>query len=329
MKPKLHILVILLLLPALLNAQNLVPNPSFEECDTCPFADCQIHLANGWHACSGTPDYFNECAYIDDYSVPNNINGYQIAKNGNAYASILSYTPYYNNGREHICTELIEPLEVGREYYVSIYISLINRAEYATNKIGVLFTNQNNFLPPCYEGNSENFEIQLTPSNYANVYTDEIIVDTANWINISGWFTADSAYNYMMIGNFFDDENTNKLFVNYGTFGAASYYIDNIYVGKDSISSDEPIQERNKSISAYPNPFSESSRLKIANSDIINNYSINLYDITGKEQTKKVSIRKQNNNEFLIKRNKLSNGIYFLKIEVNNKVYNSKLVLTN
>jgi hypothetical protein len=311
------------------HAQNLVPNPSFEECDTCPYGSCQIHYAKGWHSCSGTPDYFNTCAFVDDFSVPNNALGYQMPQTGNAYINIGTYIPSIYNGREYICTELSEPLEIGRDYYVSFNVSLIDRATYANNKIGVLFTNQNCFLLPCYYEN-ENFEL-LNPQNHAHLYTDEIIVDTANWTNISGWFTADSTYNYMMIGNFFDDENINRLFINYGNFGDAAYFFDDIYVGKDSLTDSKQNNTEffKDNITVFPNPtksFCQINLKKIISQKDIN---IRLLDITGKDYTSRITTEKQNSNTYKIETKDIPNGIYVLEIASDNIIYNSKLVVTN
>ena len=330
-----HFKIVFLLVLAIMlqikvvNAQNLVPNPSFEECDTCPWEACQIHFANGWHSCSGTPDYFNTCAFVDDFSVPNNALGYQIPKTGNAYINIGTYIPSIYNGREYICTELTEPLEIGRDYYVSFNVSLIDRATYANNKNGVLFTNQNHFLLPCYY-EDENFEL-LNPPNYAHLYTDGIIVDSANWTNISGWFTADSAYNYLMIGNFFDDENTDILFINYGNFGAAAYFFDDIYVSKDSLtdSKQNNIELFKDNITVFPNPTKSFCQIKLKKIFSKNDINIRLLDITGKDYTSRIATEKQNSNTYKIETKDIPNGIYILEIKSENRIYNSKLVVTN
>ncbi len=325
MKPKLQILLILFLLPALLHAQqNLVPNPSFEECDTCPFASCHIHYANGWHSCSGSPDYFNECAYNESYLIPNNVVGYQHSATGNAYAGIYTFTPEHPYTKEYACIELSESLEIGREYYVSINVSLCDRASYGNNKIGVLFTNQNHFLPPCY---SESGDIELlTPPNYAHVYTDEIIMDTAQWTNISGWFTADSAYNYVMVGNFFDNYNMDyTLLQNNNTFTSAYYYIDNIYVSKDSLINVHDKKGHSDNINIYPNPVKSYTQIKLNKKVFFNDLKIRLFDLMGKDCTNKVKIKKNDYN-LKIKRENINNGIYILEIQTQKCRYTEKLI---
>lgn len=56
------------------SAQNLVPNPSFEEYDTCPTNQQQIQHAIGWSAYRAMINYYNACAspISTDISVPAN-----------------------------------------------------------------------------------------------------------------------------------------------------------------------------------------------------------------------------------------------------------------
>ena len=124
----------------ILHAQNLVPNPSFEEYTTCP--DNYYMLPTDWYSCSGTPDYFNSCDSTGDYSVPNNGDGNQIAFNGVGYVGL--YTVYYSfmNGdyKEYIGCLLKTPLIIGAKYYISFYVSLADISNCASNNIGLLFS---------------------------------------------------------------------------------------------------------------------------------------------------------------------------------------------
>src|SRR5687768_16803403 len=67
--------------------QNLVPNPSFEDYDTCPEFLSQINYAIGWGSSRQTPEYYNSCAIpFTVASVPHNYFGSQYPASGNAYA---------------------------------------------------------------------------------------------------------------------------------------------------------------------------------------------------------------------------------------------------
>src|SRR5436189_139332 len=75
-----------LLLSTSASAQNLVPNPSFEDTVACPTTVDQVYKATGWHSYRPSPDYFNTCADSASlFSVPYNAFGYQYPRTGNAY----------------------------------------------------------------------------------------------------------------------------------------------------------------------------------------------------------------------------------------------------
>ena len=54
------LIVSFFILSGSLDAQNLVPNPSFEDYTSCPTSVAQITLATPWVTpTTGSPDYFN------------------------------------------------------------------------------------------------------------------------------------------------------------------------------------------------------------------------------------------------------------------------------
>jgi hypothetical protein len=57
-----------------------------------------------------------------------------------------------------------------------------------------------------------------------------VITDTANWTLVSGSFVADSAYRYIVLGNFFDDAHTDTVHFIPGPSAAAYYLYDAICV---------------------------------------------------------------------------------------------------
>ncbi len=73
---------LLLLFSPSLFVQNLVPNLSFEQFDTCPDNFGQIYYAGNWYSAGITPDYFNACDPTNGVSVPKNVVGFQYARTG-------------------------------------------------------------------------------------------------------------------------------------------------------------------------------------------------------------------------------------------------------
>ena len=178
-------------------AQNLVPNPSFEDTVHCPTTLDQINYSTGWSTYCVTPDYYNACNG-NVLGVPSNGIGYQAAASGNGYAGFTAYN-VGGFAREIIGRQLSQTLLIGQTYYVSIKVSL---AEFEgpppqfvpCNKVGAKFST----IP--YSASNP-----APVNNFAHVYTNTIIGDTTNWTTIKGFFMADSSYQFIMIGNFFDD----------------------------------------------------------------------------------------------------------------------------
>ena len=130
-------------------AQNLVPNPSFEEYLVCPSASGFQPGSKPlyWEKWQWSPEYFHACANPlgsdSVVSVPSNGMGFQNAWHGNAYIGLATYAS--NNYREMVGCQLNEPLIVGDLYYLSFYASLATggnswNPEWASNNLGLLFT---------------------------------------------------------------------------------------------------------------------------------------------------------------------------------------------
>jgi hypothetical protein len=233
-------LILVLFINCSLSSQNLVPNPSFEEYSACPTNTVfppVIELALGWSRYSGdnptsSPDYYNACAPSYEWGVPQSFFIYQQDnRNCNAYMGLITWETYPNY-REHIGIELNQPLVIGQKYFVSFYT----------------VAGGSNFDGSYLEAPSNNVGLRLSTvaynssnpvpiDNFAHLRSVAVINDTANWVRISGSIVADSSYSYVMLGNFFDDANTDTLMQTCGTCtNNYSYYlVDDICVSTDSL----------------------------------------------------------------------------------------------
>lgn len=234
-------------------SQNLVINPGFEDTLGCPDGPFQVNKCVGWKAYVNTPDYYNRCGKIDEgFGVPENWEGRQDVVWGNAYVGLFTY---YNvsgskNVREAIGSELQSPLEIGKQYYVSMKVSLAEYTGYASNNIGMTFST----LPLKY-----NQQTSMIYINRAFFYESNVIKDSTNWVKIKGSFVADSNYKYVVLGNFFTDSLTSHELINSKHFDLAYYYIDDICISEDSLTCHNTVGVNglNKSqlIKVYPDPF--------------------------------------------------------------------------
>jgi len=201
---------VLLVVPPRCEAQvNLVPNPSFEEIDSCPQWPVLANFSPDarptyWYSCNDTPEYFTAC--VDTLTgVPSNFFTYQSAFAGNAYIGMYTYTTLAEF-REMVGVQLISPLVVGQTYYASFYANAAFGGERhwpmrATDNIGLLFT----MAPNEWVYPMDSYPLLR---NYAHVHSTQVISDTLGWTLVSGSFVADSAYGYMIIGNHYGDALT-------------------------------------------------------------------------------------------------------------------------
>jgi len=298
------ILIVCLIFWGGMKGQNLVPNPSFEIYDTCPSGvgdnlTDEVRRAIGWSSFRNSPDYFNACADSASYvSVPNNGFGYQPAYDGNAYCGFQTF--FTTNYREIIGCQLSSPLIIGTKYYVSFKLARAYKAlpfgvGGASNKIGARFStiSYNEFTNPTLI------------NNFAHVYTDSIITDTLNWVNIQGSIIADSSYQYLGIGNFFDDNHTDTI------QGRCYYWVDMVCVSTDSltcIGSGEGIPESNNNPpnNIFPNPAFSTITIK--------GKGITTYIISN-TLGQVIKEGKLNGDETTIAVSALPNGIYILALD--------------
>ncbi|MGC4057320.1 MAG: T9SS type A sorting domain-containing protein [Chitinophagaceae bacterium] len=116
-------------------------------------------------------------------------------------------------------------LNAGQTYCLSFWVNLAEGAGYGQNKIGAYLDNGaiNKLpIPTCTE------ILTVTPQ----VYTNDVITDTANWIKIEGNFVANGNETHITIGNFFPNSATSVITTNYWLLSPQiSYYlIDDVSV---------------------------------------------------------------------------------------------------
>ncbi|MEO1012567.1 MAG: OmpA family protein [Bacteroidota bacterium] len=207
--------------------QNLVVNPSFEQFSQCPEAPSNMtNDVEEWSIPTrGTTDYFNICSKA--MGVPNNFNGEQTAEFGKGYAGLYMMAP--NNYREYLQAHLKETLIKGKRYAISFYISLAEKSSYAIGDIGLLFTQDK-------MKSSTNEVIKLQGSglekgnyNYARISNSGFYADKKGWMRVYKEIVAKGTENYLIIGNFQNNANT-ELITTGESKKASYYYLDMVSV---------------------------------------------------------------------------------------------------
>ncbi len=136
---------------------------------------------------------------------------YQVPYEGNSCIGLFTY---HKNGaseqREWIMVPLLQPMVPGQTYYCSLRANAAfgGNEQYpqiwlASSNVGMLFTTYDRHW---YWGDP-----YPEPLNTAQVYYPQVLTDTVGWTLVSGSFVADSAYTYLMIGNFFSNALTDTV----------------------------------------------------------------------------------------------------------------------
>lgn len=294
------------------NAQNLVPNPSFEDYSTCPIGQNQVSFAIDWFGFGDSPDYFNSCSGNSDFQVPFNWGGYQQDEWGSGYCAFGAYTsPIYgaSNVRDFVGVQLNQTLTIGTKYYVSFRVSLSLSstiwANCACDSLGVLFSvNQ-----PSWSHGSP-------LPNFVHVGSVNVVDDSLDWVLVSGAFVSDSAYQYLGIGNFFEDIRTDTLIMESDPNCKFSYYyLDDVCVSTDSIyCSNFPFsnlsENHDNKISIYPNPTVSTVMVEI--SQYMGPYEVSIFNSLGDCIFKKANIQTPN---FAVDLEHVSSGVLHLMIK--------------
>ena len=318
LKTPLYFFLFLLLPFSLFGQVNLVPNPGFESYSSCPNNWDQLSFADNWQVYKGTPDYYNSCGAVDSFDIPHNLMGTQNAASGNAYCGMILYDKSNFGLDEMVGTSLTQPLTIGTKYFISFKVVWKYNNPYSiccsNDKIGIKLS-------------MISFNVANPPpqNNFAHVYSSTIISDTSNWTRISGSVIADSAYSYLMIGNFFDSLNVS---VNdqFPTGYYSYYFLDDICISTDSIyasnfSTSIPYYSPNENnILVYPNPVEDYFNISVSP---CHNYDLVIYNSIGQIvfQQKNVSFTTNRINVSAIKEDLL-----IVEIVSKNQLFHYKLL---
>jgi OmpA-OmpF porin, OOP family len=217
----------LILLSCDMSAQNLILNADFEKFKYCPsnFNQGGDNLITDWNQPNlGTVDYYNSCSKM--VGVPKNTFGYQNAHSGKGYIGMVTYSPSQRNYREYLQAKLIVPLEANKLYCVEFYVSLGDNAMYVSDGIGIFISKAK---IKNLKNNSLNYYPQITNPK------GNFLLNSEEWILVSGIYKAEGGEEYLTIGNFYDDKKTKvkrrKVDLPDGTaWEHAYYFIDDIKI---------------------------------------------------------------------------------------------------
>ena len=125
--------------------------------------------------------------------------------------------------RDYLQGRLYKPLTAGKSYCVSFYLNLTEHTTYATNKMGAYLD----------DGSIDTVSICSKPITHVRpqMFTNDVIADTMNWVKIEGSFTATGTERFITLGNFFPIDSITYIDALLGWSHQWAYYlIDDVSV---------------------------------------------------------------------------------------------------
>jgi len=207
---------------------NLVINPGFEDHDSCPTQYSDIGYCKFWtEATNGSSDYFNECSPLIVNPLTNPFFGYQVPHSGKGMCGIWCLKDG-SEYREYLEGQLMQPLVAGHSYFVSFFVNLssinlddVRHYHAAISDIGLYFSK--------FKIDSSMITWHIGAKPQILNRASNMLIDTANWIQITGKYVATGGENYVTIGNFSSDNNTHAISYFQGNLNSY-YYFDDVSV---------------------------------------------------------------------------------------------------
>ncbi len=227
-------------------AQNLVPNGSFEDITKEPTTFDQLSRAEGWNNVTiGMAELFSNRATVKTVGIPENFYGTMEPQNGDRYAGFFAwkddqrrdfdsdpedpFMPGWSAYSEYPWITLPRLLKEGQEYEVSFQVALAGNSDRAVAGIGA-------YLSPL----KLNYQNRSFLRERPQVVEEKILKERGVWVEVKGRFKADGDEEYLIIGTFptaiFDTERI----IEGPDNQYAYYYLDNIVLKE--VHEDEPAQ---------------------------------------------------------------------------------------
>ena len=334
MQPGLLILVFGLVCLGTKAQVNLIQNHSFEDTLSCPTDYNQLWRVPPWvkvggdggisllHTCAP-----NSCACY----LPQEESGYQYPHSGNGLVTLINKAPNgflsFHAEPNFLGQYLIAPLIAGRLYKLQFYVSLADSCCLASRNIGAYFSTGQ----PIEE---TSFLLSLDPQIH---YNGDYLTNKTGWTKIQGNYIAQGGENFITIGNFHGDANTDTIYV--GNCGVPPnnttaiyywywvyYYIDDVSVTEvdttqeyeeaeevrepnEAVGVGEQLSISNYQLSIWPNPVSESLMLNVQDLRL-ENLKLTVTDMLGR--AKEVEFTEAYEGTMQAKVGHLASGVYLL-----------------
>ncbi len=260
-------------------AQNLVPNPGFEDHIDCTGGASPISIAYWyWVDFNWRTEYFHACSNGPDpvYGVPENQWGFQYPHGGDGYAGIMVFATGDIETRAYLAAPLSQQLDAGVEYCASFWINRANESRYTVDSIHILLTPQQPF-------NISDDQDSIW-GGLAQMRVDITAVDSITWLNVESSFVASGGEDWVILGDFQlqDDADTTCIDPGFTTslLGAA-FLVDDVYIARCDVST--PSVSAVRELDIYPVPLAAGSSLQVPWAHASGVPSFIVQDVQGRE----------------------------------------------
>ncbi len=212
----------LVLLPAGLfvySQVNLVPNPSFEDRNACPFWHWEFEKCNHWFNVSASNDYYHLCS-----NNPVLLQALSTAGGGEpprTDSAMIGSLIFGWNYREYPGVKLVHPLQAGNTYCLQLWVSLGDYFGRCLQDFDALLTAE---IP-----------VVNMPQYPALIYTTPSVklangplCNVHGWTKISGTYLAQGGEEYLTLGLFMLTDSVLTHINNPNSGTGANYFIDDV-----------------------------------------------------------------------------------------------------
>lgn len=209
-KTKVALALMTLAFAATATAQNLVPNPNFEDTSSCDAFhqggeyEPMLGLARPWFSPNmATPD-----VYTSDPGIACGIDvdqeGLMSPADGLRYVGLFMFTntPGAGGTKEYAAIRLQEELTAGQEYYLTVRMARATFSRYAVASFGAHFSTDSIHVP-------SGAKLPVAPQV---IFSANGHFEAMEWTTVSGSFTAVGGERFLYIGSFKEDAEMDCLY---------------------------------------------------------------------------------------------------------------------
>lgn len=268
-----RLLTVALSTPGLAVAQNLIPNPGFEDyIGDCTFGVGMDDVEHwSFPDCANPGAYYHSCNNIGapNGGVPVNIQGVEQPHSGSAYAGIAPFVTLAQNGTVHsyASVDFLSPLVAGEDYCLRFFISRADSSRYA---VGTLHAFLWYSLPSICNYNDTAWD------TYAAATFDISSVGPDGWYPMEAQFTANGAEANLTMGTFLFGAEFDTTYLGPLPINNALYYFDDFYLGPCDLA----VQEVSASSDLVLTPLL--TAVQVSWPSTSSYHTLNLYDTQGR-----------------------------------------------